>query len=130
MHRYTALPDTAARRTYDPLAGRSTAETVAAFGDDTTAVLVYYPQTANVSDAPTAECVTVADGKITRSVPVFDRPSFAPAAALRTGDGPRPGLVEATLARPIARGGSHAGSQAGSQWPRCSQVNRPGPWWS
>ena len=29
-------------------------------------------------DAPTAECFTVADGKITRSVLVFDRPSFAP----------------------------------------------------
>jgi len=53
-------------------------ETVAAFGDDTTAVLFYYPHTANTSDAPTAECFTVADGKITRSVLVFDRPSFAP----------------------------------------------------
>src|SRR5215472_10052702 len=53
-------------------------QTVAAFGDDTTAVLFYYPHTANVSDAPTAECFTVADGKITRSVLVFDRPSFAP----------------------------------------------------
>jgi len=53
-------------------------ETVAAFGDDTTAVLFYYPHTANVSDAPTAECFTVADGKITRGVLVFDRPSFAP----------------------------------------------------
>jgi hypothetical protein len=53
-------------------------ETVAAFGDDTTAVLFYYPHTANVSDAPAAECFTVADGKITRSVLVFDRPSFAP----------------------------------------------------
>jgi hypothetical protein len=52
-------------------------QTVAAFGDDTTAVLVYYPHTANVSDAPTAECFTVFDGKITRSVLVFDRPSFA-----------------------------------------------------
>ena len=52
--------------------------TVAAFGDDTTAVLFYYPHTANVSDAPTAECFSVADGKITRSVLVFDRPSFAP----------------------------------------------------
>ena len=53
-------------------------ETVASFGDDTTAVLFYYPRTANVSDAPTAECFTVAGGKITRSVLVFDRPSFAP----------------------------------------------------
>jgi hypothetical protein len=53
-------------------------QTVAAFGDDTTAVLFYYPHTATVSDAPTAECFTVAGGKITRSVLVFDRPSFAP----------------------------------------------------
>jgi len=53
-------------------------ETVAAFGDDSTAVLFYYPQTANTSSAPTAECFTVAGGKITRSVLVFDRPSFAP----------------------------------------------------
>jgi len=53
-------------------------ETVAAFGDDTTAVLFYYPHTAITSDSPTAECFTVADGKITRSVLVFDRPSFAP----------------------------------------------------
>jgi hypothetical protein len=53
-------------------------QTVAAFGDDTTAVLFYYPHTAAVSDAPTAECFTVAGRKITRSVLVFDRPSFAP----------------------------------------------------
>ena len=53
-------------------------QAVAAFGDDTTAVLFYYPHTANVSDAPTAECFTVTGGKITRSVLVFDRPSFAP----------------------------------------------------
>jgi hypothetical protein len=53
-------------------------ETVAAFGDDTSAVLFYYPQTASVSDAPAAECFTVTGGKITHSVLVFDRPSFAP----------------------------------------------------
>ena len=53
-------------------------QTVAAFGDDTTAVLFYYPHTARVSDAPTAECFTVTSGKITRSVLVFDRPSFGP----------------------------------------------------
>ncbi len=52
--------------------------TVAAFGDDTSAVLFYYPHTAAVSDAPAAECFTVTAGKITRSVLVFDRPSFAP----------------------------------------------------
>jgi hypothetical protein len=53
-------------------------QTVAAFGDDTTAVLFYYPHTANTRNAPTAECFTVTGGKITRSVLVFDRPSFAP----------------------------------------------------
>jgi SnoaL-like domain len=53
-------------------------QTVAAFGDDATAVLFYYPHTATVRDAATAECFTVADGKITRSVLVFDWPSFAP----------------------------------------------------
>jgi SnoaL-like protein len=53
-------------------------QTVAAFGDDATAVLFYYPHTATVRDAATAECFTVAGGKITRSVLVFDRPSFAP----------------------------------------------------
>jgi SnoaL-like protein len=53
-------------------------QTVAAFGDDTTAVLFYHPHTATVRDAPTAECFIVTGGKITRSVLVFDRPSFAP----------------------------------------------------
>jgi hypothetical protein len=60
-------------------------KTVVTFGDETTAVLFYYPHTARVSDASTAECFTVAVGcftvavgKITRSVLVFDRPSFAP----------------------------------------------------
>ena len=53
-------------------------QTVAAFGDDTTAVLFYYPHTATISDAPVAECFTIPGGKIIRSVLVFDRPSFAP----------------------------------------------------
>jgi SnoaL-like domain len=56
-------------------------EIVAEFGDDTTAVLVYYPHTQVVSDAPTAECFTVVDEKITHSVLIFDRPSSAPPAA-------------------------------------------------
>jgi hypothetical protein len=53
-------------------------ENVAAFGDDTTAMLLYYPYTAQVSDAPIAEYFTVADGKITRILLVLDGPSFAP----------------------------------------------------
>jgi hypothetical protein len=60
------------------LARLTAAEPLAAFGDDTTAVLFYYPQTAIVSDAPAAEHLTVTAGKITHSVLVFDRLSFAP----------------------------------------------------
>lgn len=51
---------------------------VAAFGYDSTAVLFYYPHTASVSDAPAAERFTAASGKLTGSVLVFDRLSFAP----------------------------------------------------
>lgn len=53
-------------------------DTVAEFGDQDTAVLFYYPHTAQVHDAPTAEYFTVTGGKITATVLVFDRPSFAP----------------------------------------------------
>jgi limonene-1,2-epoxide hydrolase len=53
-------------------------ETIAGFGDDRTAVLFYYPHTAQVDDAPTAEWFTVTSGKIIRSVLVFDRLSFSP----------------------------------------------------
>jgi hypothetical protein len=53
-------------------------ETFAAFGDEETAALFYYPHTSLVSDAPTAEYFTVTGGKITSTVLVFDRPSFAP----------------------------------------------------
>lgn len=53
-------------------------EMIAAFDDGDTAVLMYYARTASVTDAATAEYFTVAAGKITRTVLVFDRPSFAP----------------------------------------------------
>lgn len=53
-------------------------EMIAAFGDDHTAVLMYYPNTATVTGAATAECFTLSAGKISRTVLVFDRPSFAP----------------------------------------------------
>ncbi len=53
-------------------------ETTAAFGDETTAVLFYYPHTEATTEAATAEQFTVEDGKITSSVLVFDRLSFAP----------------------------------------------------
>src|SRR5207248_5284406 len=42
-------------------------ELIAAFGDDTTAVVVYDTRTVPVASAPTAECVTVSDSNITRS---------------------------------------------------------------
>lgn len=51
-------------------------ELIAAFGDDTTAVLMYDADTAPVQDAPGAECLTVADGKITHLRIVFDRLPF------------------------------------------------------
>jgi ketosteroid isomerase-like protein len=51
-------------------------ELIAAFGDDTTAVVVYDTQTVPVQSAPGAECVTVADGKITHSRFIFDRLPF------------------------------------------------------
>lgn len=53
-------------------------EMIAAFGDEATTVLMCYPHTAAVTGAATAECFTVSAGKITRTVLVFDRPSFAP----------------------------------------------------
>jgi ketosteroid isomerase-like protein len=53
-------------------------EMIAAFGDDQSAMLMYYPQTAVVTDAATAEYFTIRDGKIAKSILVFDRPSFAP----------------------------------------------------
>jgi len=49
---------------------------VAAFGDDTTAVLMYDADTVPVQDAPGAECLTVADGKITHLRIIFDRLPF------------------------------------------------------
>jgi hypothetical protein len=49
---------------------------IAAFGSDTTAVLMYDTDTAPVKDAPGAECLTVKDGKITRMRIIFDRLPF------------------------------------------------------
>jgi hypothetical protein len=56
------------------------AELIAAFGDDTTAVVVYDTDTVPVSSAPGAECVTVEDGKISYSRFIFDRAPFQAAA--------------------------------------------------
>lgn len=59
------------------------ARLIAAFGDDTTAVLVYDTETVPVKSAPAAEAVTVVDGKITYSRFIFDRAPFD--AARRAG---------------------------------------------
>jgi hypothetical protein len=62
------------------LAGQSAqrpgSELIAAFGDDTTAVVMYGTDTVPVKDTPGAECVTVADGKITHMRIIFDRLPF------------------------------------------------------
>ena len=51
-------------------------ELVAAFGDDEKAVVMYDTETVPVKSAPGAECVTVKDGKIIRSLFIFDRAPF------------------------------------------------------
>jgi ketosteroid isomerase-like protein len=51
-------------------------ELVAAFGDDEKAVVMYDTETVLVKSAPGAECVTVKDGNITRSLFIFDRTPF------------------------------------------------------
>lgn len=52
------------------------ARMIAAFGDDETALVMYDTDTVPVRHAPGAECVTVEDGKITRSHFIFDRAPF------------------------------------------------------
>ena len=52
------------------------AKLIAAFGDDTTAVIIYDTETVPVTSAPGAECVTVVDGKITYNRFIFDRAPF------------------------------------------------------
>jgi len=51
-------------------------ELLAAFGDSTTAVLVYDTATPLVASAPGAECLTVRDGKIVHNRFIFDRLPF------------------------------------------------------
>jgi ketosteroid isomerase-like protein len=57
------------------------AELCAAFGDEETAVVMYDTETSLVASAPGAECLTVREGKITRSRFVFDRKPFEDARA-------------------------------------------------
>ncbi len=61
------------------------ADLIAAYGDDTTAVLVYNTRTVPVPDAPGAECLTIADGKIVYNRFIFDRLPFAEARRSSTG---------------------------------------------
>jgi len=49
---------------------------IAAFGDNTTALLIYHTDTVPVKDAPGAECLSVKDGKITHMTIIFDRLPF------------------------------------------------------
>src|SRR6476659_5739051 len=49
---------------------------IAAFGDDTSALIMSDTETVPVSSAPGAECLTVSDGKITYSRFIFDRTPF------------------------------------------------------
>jgi ketosteroid isomerase-like protein len=60
------------------------AELLAAFGDETKAVLVYDTRTRPVASAPGAECLTVRDGKIVHNRFIFDRLPFE--AARRASD--------------------------------------------
>ena len=50
----------------------------AAFGDDSTAVLYYFPHTPSTRSAPVGECFLVESGLIKESHVVFDRLSYAP----------------------------------------------------
>jgi len=59
-------------------------ELLAAFGDQTKAVLVYDTRTPPVASAPGAECLTVRGGKIVHNRFIFDRLPFE--AARRTAD--------------------------------------------
>ncbi|PXY19487.1 nuclear transport factor 2 family protein [Prauserella muralis] len=57
------------------------ASPIAAFGDETTALLMYDTETVPVSSAPGAECLTVHDGRISHLRIIFDRAPFDAAQA-------------------------------------------------
>ncbi|SEH03454.1 SnoaL-like domain-containing protein [Nonomuraea solani] len=52
------------------------AELIAAFGDESTALIMYDTETIPAKSAPAAECVTVRDGKIVYNRFLFDRTPF------------------------------------------------------
>jgi hypothetical protein len=56
------------------------AKMLAGFGDEHTALVMYDTRTLPVPSAPGAECVTVANGKITHSRLLFDRAPFIAAS--------------------------------------------------
>ncbi|WP_315583717.1 nuclear transport factor 2 family protein [Actinomyces viscosus] len=55
----------------------------AAFGDDNTAVLYYFPHTPETRSSPASECFLVESGLIKESHLVFDRLSYRPPTALQ-----------------------------------------------
>lgn len=59
----------------------TSATMLAAFGDENTALFMYDTSSLPVADAPGAELVTIADGRITRSRFIFDRAPFDAARA-------------------------------------------------
>lgn len=61
-------------------------ELFAAFGDDSTAVLVYDTRTPPVASGPGAECLTVRDGKIVHNRFIFDRLPFEQARPAATAE--------------------------------------------
>jgi len=72
-----------------PFVGILTGATlIAAFGDDSTAVVMYDTETLPVKSAPGAECVIVENGRIIRSRFIFDRAPFE-AARQRTAEAAR-----------------------------------------
>jgi SnoaL-like domain len=62
----------------------TSADLLAAFGDDETALLLYDPHTTLVESAPTAERITVRDGRIVHSLLVFDQTPFIAARQAAT----------------------------------------------
>ncbi|WP_233512339.1 nuclear transport factor 2 family protein [Micromonospora deserti] len=62
------------------------AEMVAAFGDDSTALLMYDTETIPAKSAPAAECVTVRKGKIVYNRFIFDRLPFDQFQRRQAGD--------------------------------------------
>jgi ketosteroid isomerase-like protein len=63
-----------------PFAGALISTTlIAAFGDQEKALMMYDTSSALVASGPGAECLTIADGKITYSRFIFDRVPFAAA---------------------------------------------------